>query len=171
MTAQTSSARMLVAGVGNIFLGDDGFGVEVAGRLLGRPRPAGVEVTDFGIRGVHLAYRLLDGYDTLVLIDAAARGQPPGTVSLVEVDQSALAGGEQAVASGEQALVDAHGMDPGTVLRQLAALGGAVPTVLLVACEPETLDEGIGLSATVEGAIPDAVALVEQVMRRCETSP
>lgn len=170
MTTEVSSGRMLVAGVGNIFLGDDGFGVEVAARLVGRPRPDGVEVADFGIRGVHLAYRLLEGYDTLVLIDAASRGQPPGTVSLVEVDQSALAGGEQAVASGEQALVDAHGMDPQTVLRQLAALGGTVPTVLLVACEPETLEEGIGLSAAVQDVIPDAVALVEQVMRRCDTS-
>jgi hydrogenase maturation protease len=165
-------SRMLVAGIGNIFCSDDGFGVEVVRQLAGRSRPDGVEVTDYGIRGVHLAYRLLEGYDVLVLIDAAPRGHTPGTVTLVEVDQSGLASaGAAAVASGASPLVDAHGMDPATVLAHLAALGGRVATVLVVACEPETIEEGIGLSATVQAAVPEAVALVERVMRENDGSP
>jgi hydrogenase maturation protease len=164
-------SRMLVAGIGNIFYSDDGFGVEVVRRLAGRPRPDGVEVTDYGIRGVHLAYRLLEGYEALVLIDAAPRGHAPGTVTLVEVDQSRVASAGAAVASGASPLVDAHGMDPATVLAHLAALGGRVATVLVVACEPETIEEGIGLSATVQAAVPEAVGLVERVMRENDGSP
>ena len=79
-----SEPRVLVAGIGNIFLGDDGFGVEVADRLAGRTLPDGVQVADFGIRGVHLAYELLDGYDALVLVDAVPMGEPPGTVAIIE---------------------------------------------------------------------------------------
>jgi hydrogenase maturation protease len=167
----TVMRRMLVAGVGNIFLSDDGFGVEVVRHLLGRPRPDGVEIADFGIRGVHLAYRLLEGYDVLVLVDAAPRGHPPGTVTLVEVDQRQLAQPDSAVASGASPLVDAHGMDPAMVLTHLAALGGQVASVLIVACEPETIEEGIGLSAAVRAAVPEAVVLVEQVIRENDGSP
>ena len=164
-------SRMLVAGIGNIFLSDDGFGVEVVRQLAGRPHADNVEIADYGIRGVHLAYRLLEGYGVLVLIDAAPRGHAPGTVTLVEVDQSRLAGAGQAVASGASPLVDAHGMDPATVLAHLAALGGRVASVLIVACEPEIIEEGIGLSATVQAAVPDAIALVEQVMQQNNGSP
>ena len=164
-------SRMLVAGVGNIFLSDDGFGVEVVRQLAGRPHPDGVEIADYGIRGVHLAYRLLDGYDVLVLIDAAPRGHPPGTVTLVEVDQSQLAGAGPAVTSGASPLVDAHGMDPATVIAHLGALGGRVASVLIIACEPEIIEEGMGLSATVQAAVPDAIALVEQVMQQNDGSP
>ena len=164
-------SRMLVAGVGNIFLSDDGFGVEVVRQLAGRPHPDSVEVADYGIRGVHLAYRLLDGYDVLVLIDAASRGHAPGTVTLVEVDQDQLAGAGSAIASGASPLIDAHGMDPATVLAHLAALGGRVASVLIVACEPEIIEEGIGLSATVQAAVADAIALVEQVMQQNNGSP
>ena len=163
-------SRMLVAGVGNIFLSDDGFGVEVVRQLTGRPYPDSVEIADYGIRGVHLAYRLLDGYDVLVLIDAASRGHPPGTVTLVEVDQDQLPGAAFAIASGASPLVDAHGMDPATVLAHLAALGGRVASVLIVACEPEIIEEGIGLTATVQAAVPDAIALVEQVMQQNDGS-
>ena len=153
------TGRMLVAGIGNIFLGDDGFGVEVVRRLAGTPRPPGVEVVDVGIRGVHLAYQLLDGYDVLVLVDAAPRGHAPGTVTLVEVDEAAL--GDPA-----SPVVDAHGLDPGAVLRMLGSLGGCVGTVYLVACEPESLAEGIGLSAAVEAGVGPAAGLVEELMTR-----
>ena len=156
--------RLLVACVGNIFLGDDGFGVEVAGALSGRSFPEGVEVIDFGIRGVHLAYQLLDGYDVLVIVDAAPRGLDPGTVSLVEVDQSQFGDPSHAVGDGQAALVDAHGLEPVAILATLGSLGGKVGEVLVVACEPETVEEGLGLSRVVQAAIPDAVAMVEQVI-------
>jgi hydrogenase maturation protease len=152
--------RVLVAGVGNIFLSDDAFGCEVVRQMAGRPVPDGVEIADFGVRGVHLAYQLLDGYDLLVLIDAAPRERAPGTVSLLEVqlDQIEAADGESAP------LVDAHGMEPGSILAMLASLGGQVARVLVVACEPESVDEGIGLSAVVQAAVPHAVEVVEQVI-------
>jgi hydrogenase maturation protease len=158
------TTKTLVAGVGNIFQSDDGFGVEVAQRMAGRPLPAGVELVDFGIRGVHLAYQLLDGYDLLVLIDASPHGQPPGTVSLLEVPQSELGDVRESVSEGESALVDAHGLEPGAILKMLASLGGTVARVLVVACEPATVEEGIGLSGPVSDAIPQAIALVEQIM-------
>lgn len=153
-----------MAGVGNIFLGDDAFGVEVAARMAGTPLPEGVELVDFGIRGVHLAYQLLDGYDVLVLIDAAPRGQPPGTVSLLEVDQSEIEDAAAAIQGGESPLVDAHGLEPGAILKMLGSLGGRVSRVLVVACEPESVAEGLGLSDPVTAAIPRAIALVEKVM-------
>lgn len=156
--------RVLVAGVGNIFLGDDGFGVEVAGRLAGSAQPDGVEIVDFGIRGVHLAYQLLDGYDVLVLIDAAQRGRPPGTVSLLDVDTAQLVDASAAVSSGQAPLVDAHGLEPGTILSMLSSLGGQVGKILVVACEPESVEEGIGLSPCVAASIPRAVELVHQVI-------
>jgi hydrogenase maturation protease len=156
--------RTLVAGVGNIFLTDDGFGVEVASRMAGRELPEGVELVDYGIRGVHLAYQLLDGYDLLVLVDAAPHGQSPGTVSLLEVDQGRVAESADAVAQGESPLVDAHGLEPGAILSMLGSLGGQVPTVLVVACEPESVEEGLGLRPVVEAAVPQAIALVEQVV-------
>lgn len=156
--------RTLVAGVGNIFLTDDGFGVEVAGRMAGRELPSGVELVDFGIRGVHLAYQLLDGYDRLVLVDAAPHGQPPGTVSLLEVDQEQIVPSAGAVSDGESPLVDAHGLEPGAILSMLGSLGGQVPTVLVVACEPESVEEGLGLTPTVAAAVSRAIDLVERVV-------
>ena len=116
------SGTVLVAGVGNIFLRDDGFGVEVASRLATRPMPEGVRVVDFGIRGLHLAYELLDGYDALVLVDAMPMGEPPGTVAVVEPDID--------VTGSDVVAVDAHGMDPATVLATLSGLGGSVGRVL-----------------------------------------
>ncbi len=156
--------RMLIAGVGNVFLSDDAFGVEVVRQMAGTPLPAGVELVDFGIRGVHLAYQLLEGYDVLVLIDASPRGRLPGTVSLLEVDQAELDDVAAAVSGGQAPLVDAHGLEPGAILKMLGSLGGAVAKVLVVACEPESVDEGIGLSEPVHAALPPAVALVEKVM-------
>lgn len=143
--------RVLVAGIGNIFLGDDGFGAEVARRLTRLDLPDGVEVADYGTSGMHLAYDLLAGYDTTILVDAAPRNETPGTVSLVEIDP------ETAQQPGS---VDAHGMQPDAVLSLLASLGGTAGRVLLVACEPARVGDGMDLSAPVEAAVPGAVALI-----------
>jgi hydrogenase maturation protease len=105
---------VLVAGIGNIFLGDDGWGVEVARRLAALPWPEGVQVADYGTSGLHLAHDLLDGYDTTILIDAAGLGSPPGTVYLVELDPAQSAGDRQ---------IDAHGMQPDAVLDLVVMLG------------------------------------------------
>lgn len=152
------SGRTLVAGVGNIFLADDGFGVEVARRLAAESLPDGVEVSDFGIRGVHLAYQLLDGYDTLILIDAVSQGDSPGTVFLLEPDLEAL--DTQPVLS----IGDAHGMDPESVLRLVKSLGGRIGRVLVVGCEPAEITERIGLSARVMGSVDEAVRLVRSLL-------
>ncbi|MFJ6138211.1 hydrogenase maturation protease [Kitasatospora sp. NPDC092286] len=161
-----SADRVLVAGVGNIFLGDDGFGVETVARLRARPLPEGVEVVDFGVRGVHLAYQLLDGYRTLVLVDATARGGPPGTVYLIEADTGP-------VEPVDTALLDGHRMGPDAVLALLGTLsagtGGAPPgRVLVVGCEPRLLEEGIGLSAPVAAAVDRAVELILRVLAEPE---
>jgi hydrogenase maturation protease len=165
--------RVLVAGVGNVFLGDDGFGVEVAARLAGEPLPDGVRVADFGIRGVHLAYELLDGYDLLVLVDAAPRGEPPGTLSLLEVDPDGQ--GAQALAAaaqeGESPLVDAHGLEPASVLALLGVLGGRVGRTLVVACEPADTSEGMGLSPPVSAAVDGAVAMVRELVEHDGPGP
>jgi hydrogenase maturation protease len=150
------SGEVLVAGVGNIFLGDDGFGVEVARRLAGAPLPEGVRVVDFGIRGVHLAFELLDGVRTLVLVDALARGESPGTVWVIERDPEC--------ASDPARATDAHGLDPDTVLATLAGLGGRLDRVLVVGCEPACVEEGIGLSEPVARAVDTAVDAVRGLL-------
>ncbi len=152
--------KTLVAGVGNIFLSDDAFGCEVVRQLAGRSIPEGVEVCDYGVRGVHLAYQLLEGYDLLVLIDAAPRDYAPGTVSLFEVPLDRIEAADGTAAP----LVDAHGMEPASILATLGSLGGSVARVLVVACEPETVEEGLGLSAVVQAAVPHAAEIVEQLM-------
>lgn len=142
--------KTLVAGVGNIFLSDDAFGVEVVRRLSALPMPDGVTVSDFGIRGIHLAFELLEGYDRLILIDAISRGGRPGTIYVLRPDEVRSTG----------ALPDAHGMEPMAVFAYLASIGGGpIPTVI-VGCEPGTLAENMGLSEPVQGAIDEAVALV-----------
>ena len=156
--ATTVTGRVLVAGVGNIFLGDDGFGVEVARRLAERPLPPDVRVADVGIRGVHLAFELLDGVDLLVLADAAQRGETPGTVTVLEVD----APSEPVRADW---LMDAHDMTPDAVLGLLGALGGQVGRTVVVACEPSDLAAGIGLSGPVEAAVDEAVGAIERIVR------
>jgi len=151
---------VLVAGIGNIFLDDDGWGVEVANRLAPLPMPEGVRVADFGIRGVHLAYELLDGYETLVLIDAMPMGEAPGTVAVIEADVPVAATGNQ----DEGTFVDAHSMNPGVVLALLAGLGASVQRILVVGCEPDDLDDGIGLSPAVAAAVDDAVDTVRELV-------
>jgi hydrogenase maturation protease len=153
------SRGVLVAGIGNIFLSDDGFGVEVANRLAAGPLPAGVRVADFGIRGVHLAYELLDGYDGLVLIDAMPMGESPGTVAVIERDAQADMGPAE-----EVPIVDAHSMSPEVVLATLDRLGGSVPRVYVIGCQPASLDEDMGLSPPVAAAVDGAVELCRQLI-------
>jgi hydrogenase maturation protease len=150
-----SPKRVLVAGVGNLFLTDDGFGSEVARQLVGRPVPAGVKVVDFGIRGMHLAYELLDGYDALVVVDALPGEGAPGDLSVLEVGPDDLGEGE----------LDAHGMAPVAVLASLGQLGGSLPPTYIVGCQPADVGEGIGLSAPVAEAVEPAVHLVLEVLR------
>jgi hydrogenase maturation protease len=160
-TAAAPRPRVLVAGIGNVFLGDDGFGVAVARRLGRRSVPPGVDVGDFGIRGLDLAYALQGGYDAVVFIDAAPRGEAPGTLSVIEpeLDQ-------------DEVVLDTHGMDPSRVLGLARALGRVPRHVLVVACEPEAVVRGehdedlIGeLSAPVRAAVDEAVELVESVVQ------
>ena len=153
-----SGPRVLVAGIGNIFFGDDGFGVAVADRLLADPPRADVTIAEYGIRGVHLAFDLLDGYDLLVLVDALPMGEEPGTVALFEPEAPVAAAGDTDPA------VDAHSMSPATVLGTLAGLGGSVGRVLVVGCEPESIGERMGLSDVVAAAVEPAVALVGEVL-------
>lgn len=164
--ATTRQARILVAGIGNVFLGDDGFGVEVAKRLSTRSLPADVKVVDFGIRGFDLAYALQDGYETTILVDAYPHGQPPGTVSVIEPDLKQLD-------EPQQAVVETHGMNPMNVLRMAAVMKGSLKKILLVGCEPATFggEEGtMGLSDAVEAAVEQAVQMVvsltETILRK-----
>jgi hydrogenase maturation protease len=154
---------ILVAGIGNIFLGDDAFGVEVIRRMTGRKLPGSVRVADFGIRGFDLAYALQDGYETTILVDACPHGEAPGTLYVIEPDVST---GDQAEAPPA---LEPHVMNPMNVLRTARAMNIEVKKVLLVGCEPATLggEEGqMGLSAPVEAAVDEAVKLVESLIRR-----
>ncbi|HEY6737285.1 MAG TPA: hydrogenase maturation protease [Actinopolymorphaceae bacterium] len=147
---------VLVAGIGNIFLGDDGFGVEVVGRIDASSLPSNVTVADYGIRGLHLAYELLDrAYDTLIMVDAVPADDPPGTLVVLEV------GSERRVSS----TLDAHGMSPDVVLRLLRDLGGGPDRVLVVGCSPETVEERIGLSTPVRAAVDEAARMVTALAR------
>jgi hydrogenase maturation protease len=154
--------RILVAGIGNIFLGDDAFGVEVAQQLLRRGLPDAVRVVDFGIRGLDLAYALLDGYEAVILMDALPRGGDPGTLYLIEPEQ-------EAPEPGTGPPIEAHSLDPVKVLRLVAALGGRVERLLVVGCEPAPLDPDEmqdGLSEPVRAAVDGAVSLVESLVGR-----
>lgn len=157
------SPRVLVAGIGNIFLGDDGFGVEVVRRLAASgvtdPLPDGVRVRDFGVRGLDLAFELLEPWDEAILVDAMARGGAPGTLYVLE----------PAPPSGEATPLEAHAMTPDVVLRNRAALGGGPLRVRVVGCEPGALpgehdDPCADLSAAVAGAVEPAVALVRELL-------
>jgi hydrogenase maturation protease len=156
-----SSTRILVAGVGNVLLSDDGFGVEVVRRLALEPMPEGVHVVDYGIRALHLAYELLEGYDTLVIVDAMSRGEPPGTVFVFSPDLDRL--DEPGDGDGGPAL-DPHGMHPAAVLRMAVGLGARLGVVRVVGCEPENLEEEMGLSAPVERAVGEAVRIVRELV-------
>ena len=154
------SGRTLVAGVGNVFLRDDAFGVEVVRLLAERPVPDGVQVKDFGIRGVHLAYDLLDGCDLFVLVDVAQRGETPGTVTVLEVE---VPEPDPAVL-GSGPVIDAHSLTPDGIFAMLGSLGGRPGRSLLVACEPADVSAGMGLSGPVREAVPHAVRTVEEIL-------
>jgi len=152
--------RILVAGIGNIFLGDDAFGVEVVQRLLRRSLPDEVQVVDFGIRGLDLTYALLDGYETVILVDAAPRGGPPGTLYVVEPNREMPT---------PDIAIEGHNLDPVNVLRLAEAMGGRVERLLLVGCEPMPLSDdemSMEMSAPVRAAVDEAVALVELLVAR-----
>lgn len=156
-----SAPRVLVAGIGNIFLGDDGFGVEVAQRLARRGVPDGVRVMDAGIRGFDLAFALVGGYDAAVLVDVTRRGGAAGTLYVIEPDRPAAM---------DAAVIDTHGMDPVKVLALTGSIGHAPERLYLVGCEPATFgaddDAASGLSPAVAAAVEPAVALVEELVAR-----
>jgi hydrogenase maturation protease len=152
-----ASGRMLLAGVGNVFRGDDGFGVQVALRLRNRSLPEWVRVGDFGSGGLHLAFELLEGYETTVLIDALPRGGAPGTVYLLEPDPA-----DSAALAGKGP--DGHGMDAPAVLALLNRMGGDPGRLLVVGCEPVWTDEHLGLSEPVAAAVEVAVGLIEELV-------
>jgi hydrogenase maturation protease len=159
--AGDTPTRILLAGIGNVFLGDDGFGVALADRLARRRLPPGVDVVDFGIRGIDLAWAMQDGYDAVVMLDATPRGQAPGTVYLIEAQPDA---GEVEVT------LDAHGMDPVKVLGLVRAFGGVPPRTFVVGCEPQTRmsadDEEllVELSEPVRAALDRALDVVERLL-------
>jgi hydrogenase maturation protease len=163
-----STGRTLVAGIGNIFLTDDGFGVEAVKAVKAvtaadpRSLPPGVDIADYGIRGVHLAYELLGGrYDALVMIDAVPLGDAPGTLAVLDVS-----GYERRDEFSDWAgtAVDAHSMQPEAVLAALHNLGGALGRVFVIGCQPAALDEGIGLTPAVAAAVPGAVELLRELV-------
>ncbi len=150
------ASRVLIAGIGNIFLGDDGFGPAVLRHVCDRVTESeDLRATDYGIGGMHLAYDLLDGWDALVLIDAIPSRGSPGTVHVFEADHTLLdsSGG-----------LDAHSMDPAAVFASLHALGGTAPRTIVVGCEVADVAEGMGLSEPVQGAVPEAVRAVESAV-------
>jgi hydrogenase maturation protease len=154
-TAQRTK-QILVAGIGNAWLRDDGFGGEVAKLLSGRELPAGVSVVDFGSGGLDLAYEVMRGYDALILIDVSRQGEPPGTLYLMEVRSEDVDG---KIEDGQ--MLDPHGMDPETVLRFVKYVGGWPGRVFVVACEPEIVEDvGFGLSDPVSASLTRAAEVV-----------
>ncbi len=153
--------RVLVAGIGNVFMADDGFGVEVAKRLAERDVPPGVDVVDFGIRGMDLVFALGEGYDVALFVDAVPRGEPPGTLFVIEPELDA---------TDEPVMLDAHGMDPVKVLALAGQLGPVPERILVVGCEPQVAmtgdeEELVGdLSEPVRAALDEAVQMVEKLL-------
>jgi hydrogenase maturation protease len=159
--------QILVAGIGNAWLSDDGFGGEVVKRLEARELPPGVTVTDFGTGGLDLAYEVMRGYDGLVLVDISRQGGEPGTLYVMEPDEDDIAAG---IEDGE--MIDPHAMDPQTVLRFVRAVGGWPGKVVVIACEPAVVEEmGIGLSPDVGAAVDHAVALVATTIDELRADP
>jgi hydrogenase maturation protease len=160
-----SRPRVLVAGVGNIFLGDDAFGVEVAQRLLRRSLPDDVKVVDFGIRGIDLVYAILEDYDAVVLVDATPRGGQPGSLYVLQPELD-----RDLNPDSPETLMSPHNLDPANVLRLAAAMGGRLSRLIVVGCEPTPLnadqDMAMGLSEPVQAAIAEAVELVLTVVDR-----
>jgi hydrogenase maturation protease len=161
-------SRVLIAGIGNIFNGDDGFGTAVAQLLSRRALPPEIRVVDFGIRGLDLVYALLDGYSAAILIDTVARGDPPGTVSVIAPERPPAEIVQEAEAA-EQGLLSPHEMDPERVLRLAALLGSGCRRVLVVGCEAESLGDAefgaLGLSAPVAAAVAPAADAAERLAR------
>lgn len=159
----TKPRQILIAGIGNVFLGDDGFGAEVARRLALRSLPEGVRAVDFGIRGFDLAFALLGGFDAAILVDAVQRGGAPGTLYVIEPDAAPDSRGE---------LLAPHGMHPVRALHLVEAMGGRLGPLRVVGCEPATFgdeDDGLmGLSPPVEAAVDPAVSLVEALARELQ---
>jgi hydrogenase maturation protease len=156
----TSSHKILIAGIGNIFMGDDAFGSEVARRLMNEPWPPEVRVTDFGIRSYDLVYALMEGYDATILVDATSRQQTPGTVYLIEPDLTRLD-------RLDQTMADAHSMSPVKVFQMLQTVGSSAGRLYLVGCEPATLeveDGEIGLSRIVEASVPRAIEIIKSLV-------
>jgi hydrogenase maturation protease len=165
-TAQRTK-QILVAGIGNAWLRDDGFGGEVAKLLSGRELPAGVSVVDFGSGGLDLAYEVMRGYDALILIDVSRQGEPPGTLYLMEVRSEDVDG---KIEDGQ--MLDPHGMDPQTVLRFVKYVGGWPGRVFVVACEPEVVEDvGFGLSEPVRGALARAADVVLETVAELQAHP
>ena len=161
------SKRILVAGIGNVFLGDDGFGVEVVRRLAEREMPEGVEVKDFGIRGMDLAYALQEDYEIVVFVDAVPRGEEPGTVYLIEPE----------IEEDGEVSLDTHGMDPVKVIKLSRALGATPTRTLVVGCEPQVVVGGedyddmlMELSEPVRAAVEEAAKLVESLVKETNLS-
>jgi hydrogenase maturation protease len=153
--------QILIAGIGNAWLRDDGFGGEVARRLAERELPEGVQVMDFGSGGLDLAYEVMRGYDGLILIDVSRQGSAPGTLYVMEATEDEVAGD---IEDGQ--MLDPHGMDPATVLRFVKYVGGWPGRVLVVACEPEVVEDvGLGLSEPVRGAVGRAVEVVLETVQ------
>lgn len=159
------SGKVLVAGIGNIFLGDDAFGVEVVNRLAQRSLPGNVCVVDFGIRSFDLAYALMEDWEMVILIDALPRGGEPGTLYVLQPE---LPDGEQPAPE-----LDAHTMNPVAVLQMVSALGGQVGRMLVVGCEPQSVEpdsEGnMGLNPAVGAAVDEAVRMVEELVTRARS--
>jgi hydrogenase maturation protease len=157
------TSSILVAGIGNIFQGDDAFGVTVAQRLSAMSLPSNVNVTDIGIRGIDLAFALLDRYDLTILVDATARGGAPGTLYTIEIGPDDIPDNEAA-----QGMMNAHSLDPGVVLSLAKELGARFQKILLVGCEPQIVDcddtGHIGLSDAVEAAVEPALELIREIV-------
>lgn len=187
-----AAPSILIAGIGNVFLGDDAFGIEVVRRLTSRPRQEGVRVVDFGIRGLDLAWAIGDGYDGVVLVDALPRGAAPGTVSVLEVTpetdpgDSCVESREPGVPSEEQtgpgalkrhdatfdtARIEPHRLDPASVIRLVRAWGAELPPLYVVGCEPLTFlaDDLNSLSEPVAAAVDEAVDVVDRLVDRLQT--
>jgi hydrogenase maturation protease len=159
------AARILVAGIGNIFLGDDGFGSEVVRNAEISLDDPNVRVVDYGIAGMHLAYDLLEHWDTLVLVDAVPSRGSPGTLHVFQAEYDDEGDESGSAATG----LDAHSMDPAAVFASLRALGGSPPYTVVVGCEAGNVEEGIGLTLPVANAVPRAARAVEEIVAALQT--
>lgn len=157
----TTRKRVMIAGVGNMFLKDDGFGSAAIRELSQREFPEGIEIRDFGTGGLKLAYDLMRGYDALILLDTSARGEAPGTLYRIEPDEKDFSSDLE-----QGGPIDPHGSDPVTVLRFVRSIGAWPGKVYIVACEPQSVDDfEIGLSEPVILAVNDAVDLVDEIVQ------